>query len=131
MDAIDEKIIAELTRNARISHSELAGNVLLSRNAVHHMPPRRWSSSTGRTAGAAETSWPHSNPSPRPSSARSSAGTSTSASAAHDLLLTDRLCCGDPVLPTAGMRAACRREGARSAAPPARRLGVELTLRTL
>ncbi|WP_234334055.1 Lrp/AsnC family transcriptional regulator [Streptomyces viridochromogenes] len=34
MDAIDEKIIAELTRNARISHSELAGKVLLSRNAV-------------------------------------------------------------------------------------------------
>ncbi|MDN0199936.1 Lrp/AsnC family transcriptional regulator [Streptomyces sp. S.PNR 29] len=34
MDAIDEKILAELTRNARISHSELAGKVLLSRNAV-------------------------------------------------------------------------------------------------
>ncbi|MFI6937265.1 Lrp/AsnC family transcriptional regulator [Streptomyces sp. NPDC050287] len=34
MDAVDEKIIAELTRNARISHSELAGKVLLSRNAV-------------------------------------------------------------------------------------------------
>ena len=34
MDTIDEKIIAELTRNARISHSELAGKVLLSRNAV-------------------------------------------------------------------------------------------------
>ncbi len=34
MDAIDEKIIAELTRNARISPSELAGKVLLSRNAV-------------------------------------------------------------------------------------------------
>ncbi|WP_405672783.1 Lrp/AsnC family transcriptional regulator [Streptomyces sp. NBC_01530] len=34
MDAIDEKIIAELTRNGRISHSELAGKVLLSRNAV-------------------------------------------------------------------------------------------------
>lgn len=34
MDAIDEKIIAELTRNARISHSELASKVLLSRNAV-------------------------------------------------------------------------------------------------
>ncbi|WP_342669597.1 AsnC family transcriptional regulator, partial [Streptomyces yerevanensis] len=33
VDAIDEKIIAELTRNARISHSELAGKVLLSRNA--------------------------------------------------------------------------------------------------
>ncbi|MEH0424829.1 AsnC family transcriptional regulator [Streptomyces stelliscabiei] len=34
MDAIDEKIIAELTRNARLSHSEMAGKVLLSRNAV-------------------------------------------------------------------------------------------------
>jgi DNA-binding Lrp family transcriptional regulator len=34
VDAIDEKIIAELTRNARISHSELADKVLLSRNAV-------------------------------------------------------------------------------------------------
>ena len=34
MDAIDKKIIAELTRNARTSHSELAGKVLLSRNAV-------------------------------------------------------------------------------------------------
>ncbi|MEU6917026.1 Lrp/AsnC family transcriptional regulator [Streptomyces olindensis] len=34
MDAIDEKIIAELTRNGRISHSELADKVLLSRNAV-------------------------------------------------------------------------------------------------
>ena len=34
VDAIDEKIIAELTRNGRISHSELAGKVLLSRNAV-------------------------------------------------------------------------------------------------
>ncbi|CAM5700401.1 Lrp/AsnC family transcriptional regulator OS=Streptomyces alboniger OX=132473 GN=CP975_05235 PE=4 SV=1 [Streptomyces alboniger] len=34
MDATDEKIIAELTRNGRISHSELAGKVLLSRNAV-------------------------------------------------------------------------------------------------
>jgi DNA-binding Lrp family transcriptional regulator len=34
VDAIDEKIIAELTRNARISHSDLAGKVLLSRNAV-------------------------------------------------------------------------------------------------
>ncbi|CAM5453519.1 putative Leucine-responsive regulatory protein [Streptomyces afghaniensis 772] [Streptomyces afghaniensis] len=34
MDAIDEKIIAELTRNARLSHSELASRVLLSRNAV-------------------------------------------------------------------------------------------------
>ena len=34
MDAIDEKIIAELTRNARLSHAELASKVLLSRNAV-------------------------------------------------------------------------------------------------
>lgn len=34
MDAIDEKIVAELTRNARVSHSELAGKVMLSRNAV-------------------------------------------------------------------------------------------------
>jgi Lrp/AsnC family transcriptional regulator, leucine-responsive regulatory protein len=34
VDAIDEKIIAELIRNARISHSELAGKVPLSRNAV-------------------------------------------------------------------------------------------------
>ncbi|MFC6063070.1 Lrp/AsnC family transcriptional regulator [Streptomyces ochraceiscleroticus] len=34
MDAIDEKIIAELTRNARIPHAELAARVLLSRNAV-------------------------------------------------------------------------------------------------
>ncbi|MDW8803377.1 AsnC family transcriptional regulator [Streptomyces scabiei] len=34
MDAIDEKIIDELTRNARLSHSELASRVLLSRHAV-------------------------------------------------------------------------------------------------
>ncbi|WP_326778898.1 Lrp/AsnC family transcriptional regulator [Streptomyces sp. NBC_01445] len=34
MDAIDEKIIVELARNARISHAELASRVLLSRNAV-------------------------------------------------------------------------------------------------
>ncbi|WP_329576570.1 MULTISPECIES: Lrp/AsnC family transcriptional regulator [unclassified Streptomyces] len=34
MDAIDEKIIVELARNARISHAELANRVLLSRNAV-------------------------------------------------------------------------------------------------
>ncbi|MFF6787197.1 AsnC family transcriptional regulator [Streptomyces sp. NPDC012510] len=34
MDAIDEKIIAELTRDGRMSHSELASKVLLSRNAV-------------------------------------------------------------------------------------------------
>lgn len=34
MDAIDEKLIAELTRNARISYADLASKVLLSRNAV-------------------------------------------------------------------------------------------------
>ncbi|WP_380228004.1 Lrp/AsnC family transcriptional regulator [Kitasatospora misakiensis] len=34
MDAIDEKIVTELSRNARISHAELANRVLLSRNAV-------------------------------------------------------------------------------------------------
>ncbi|WP_030834399.1 Lrp/AsnC family transcriptional regulator [Streptomyces hygroscopicus] len=34
MDAIDEQIIAELTRNARIPHAELANRVLLSRTAV-------------------------------------------------------------------------------------------------
>jgi Lrp/AsnC family leucine-responsive transcriptional regulator len=34
VDAIDEKIIAELTRNARISYAQLAAKVLLSRNAV-------------------------------------------------------------------------------------------------
>ena len=34
MDAIDEKIVAELTRNARVSYAELASKVLLSRNAV-------------------------------------------------------------------------------------------------
>lgn len=34
MDAIDQKIVAELTRNARLSYAELAGTVLLSRNAV-------------------------------------------------------------------------------------------------
>lgn len=103
VDAVDEKIIAELTRNARMPHSELAGKVLLSRNAVRQrasngwsaratspdtpssarartpaMSSRRWSSSTARTACAAETSWPRSNASPRSSSARSSAATSTS-----------------------------------------------------
>ncbi|TDC65964.1 AsnC family transcriptional regulator [Micromonospora sp. KC207] len=40
MDAIDEKIIAELTRNARISHAELASRVLLSRNAVRQRVER-------------------------------------------------------------------------------------------
>lgn len=34
LDAIDEKIIGELARNARLSHAELAQRVLLSRNAV-------------------------------------------------------------------------------------------------
>ena len=34
MDTIDEKIVAELTRNARVSYAELASKVLLSRNAV-------------------------------------------------------------------------------------------------
>ncbi|PVG83792.1 AsnC family transcriptional regulator [Nocardioides gansuensis] len=34
MDAIDQKIVAALTRNARVSYAELASNVLLSRNAV-------------------------------------------------------------------------------------------------
>lgn len=40
MDTTDDKIIAELTRNARISHSELAGKVLLSRNAVRQRVER-------------------------------------------------------------------------------------------
>ena len=34
MDAIDQKLVAELTRNARVSYAELASRVLLSRNAV-------------------------------------------------------------------------------------------------
>ena len=34
MDAIDEKIITELSRNARVPYAELASQVLLSRNAV-------------------------------------------------------------------------------------------------
>ncbi len=34
MDAVDEKIVAELTRNARVSYAELAHRVVLSRNAV-------------------------------------------------------------------------------------------------
>jgi len=34
LDRIDQSILAELTRNARVSHAELAGKVLLSRNAV-------------------------------------------------------------------------------------------------
>ena len=34
LDHVDQAIIAELTKNARISHAELAQRVLLSRNAV-------------------------------------------------------------------------------------------------
>ncbi|MCR1161944.1 Lrp/AsnC family transcriptional regulator [Paenarthrobacter sp. UW852] len=34
LDGIDQKILSELTRNARVPHAELAGKVLLSRNAV-------------------------------------------------------------------------------------------------
>ena len=34
LDQIDQRILEELTRNARISHAELAARVLLSRNAV-------------------------------------------------------------------------------------------------
>ncbi|WP_458108069.1 Lrp/AsnC family transcriptional regulator [Arthrobacter sp. R3-55] len=34
LDSIDQRILAELTKNARIPHAELAGKVLLSRNAV-------------------------------------------------------------------------------------------------
>jgi DNA-binding Lrp family transcriptional regulator len=34
LDQIDQSILAELTKNARISHAELASKVLLSRNAV-------------------------------------------------------------------------------------------------
>ena len=34
LDAIDEKIISELARNARLPHAELASRVMLSRNAV-------------------------------------------------------------------------------------------------
>ncbi|WP_426300862.1 Lrp/AsnC family transcriptional regulator [Arthrobacter sp. R-11] len=34
LDQIDQRILEELTRNARISHAELAAKVLLSRNAV-------------------------------------------------------------------------------------------------
>ena len=33
-DKLDERIVGELTRNARITHAELAGRVHLSRNAV-------------------------------------------------------------------------------------------------
>ena len=34
LDQIDQRIFAELTKNARMSHAELATKVLLSRNAV-------------------------------------------------------------------------------------------------
>jgi Lrp/AsnC family transcriptional regulator, leucine-responsive regulatory protein len=34
LDQIDQRILEELTRNARVSHAELAAKVLLSRNAV-------------------------------------------------------------------------------------------------
>ena len=34
LDPLDERIIAELTRNARAAHAELAAKVNLSRNAV-------------------------------------------------------------------------------------------------
>ncbi|MER6784095.1 AsnC family transcriptional regulator [Streptomyces sp. NPDC000658] len=40
MDAIDERIISELTRNARISHAELGQRVRLSRNAVRQRVER-------------------------------------------------------------------------------------------
>ncbi|MGP3920291.1 Lrp/AsnC family transcriptional regulator [Nonomuraea sp. 10N515B] len=40
MDAVDEKIIAELTRNARISHAQLGHRVRLSRNAVRQRVER-------------------------------------------------------------------------------------------
>jgi Lrp/AsnC family leucine-responsive transcriptional regulator len=40
VDAIDQKIIAELTRNARVSYAELASKVLLSRNAVRQRVER-------------------------------------------------------------------------------------------
>lgn len=40
MDAIDEQIIAELTRNARISHAALGQRVSLSRNAVRQRVER-------------------------------------------------------------------------------------------
>ncbi|MDR6508016.1 Lrp/AsnC family transcriptional regulator [Arthrobacter oryzae] len=40
MDHIDQKILAELTRNARVSHAELAARVLLSRNAVRQRVDR-------------------------------------------------------------------------------------------
>jgi Lrp/AsnC family leucine-responsive transcriptional regulator len=40
MDAIDQKIVAELTRNARVPYAELASKVLLSRNAVRQRVER-------------------------------------------------------------------------------------------
>jgi DNA-binding Lrp family transcriptional regulator len=49
VDAIDEQIVAELTRNARVSYAELAGRVLLSRNAVRQRIERL--ERQGRIAG--------------------------------------------------------------------------------
>lgn len=43
-----------------------------------------------------------------------------SLSSARPLADSDRLCCGGPALPAAGIRAACRREGGRPAAQPVR-----------
>lgn len=40
LDRIDQRILAELTRNARVSHAELATKVLLSRNAVRQRVDR-------------------------------------------------------------------------------------------
>ncbi len=40
MDAINDKIVAELTRNARVSYAELAIKVSLSRNAVRQRVER-------------------------------------------------------------------------------------------
>ena len=40
LDHIDQKILAELTKNARVSHAELASRVLLSRNAVRQRVDR-------------------------------------------------------------------------------------------
>ncbi|MFC5430695.1 Lrp/AsnC family transcriptional regulator [Paraburkholderia sp.] len=34
LDKVDEKILAQLTENARLSHNDIAGSVNLSRNAV-------------------------------------------------------------------------------------------------
>ena len=51
MDAVDEKIIAELTRNARISHSEMGGKVLLSRNALRQGIERLLRAGVNRSCG--------------------------------------------------------------------------------